>query len=642
MFKIDPSESRNRSIVDLSHAPRDADGLVSYGGDFCILRPAEPGRGNGRLLFEFVNRGNKRALHFFNDAPSGNMPLSLADAGNGFLMREGYAVAWLGWQGDLWPGDDRCTLSVPVAREGTTAIEGKIFAEFTPTSDGVKVYPLSAATTCRSYPVVPHAHSSASLTRRRYYWSSREEVPRDRWDFARTEGGQGADNQGAERAVMPSDFHIHMPDGFEPGWIYELVYLGQDPLVLGLGHSAVRDFVAALRHGDAAGSDEVAREVAALEIERAYCWGRSQSGRCIRDFIYHGFNEDLAGRKVFDGAMPHVSGAGKMWLNQRFAKPTLLPGQSYENHTAPADIFPFSYAASSDHLTGARDAILKRPNSDPFVIHTDSASEYWHRRASLVHTDTEGNDLAQPETVRIYLWASSQHWAYPRDVELTSGISEQLFNTVATSMFFRALLRRLDDWVTRGIAPPESRIPLVAEGTLATFEDWRASFPQIPAVTCPASESRLEAMDYGTNYAAGILDQVPPAIYASRSYAVRVPGVDADGNDIAGLRAPMVQAPLGTYTGWSVRRRELGAGAMVGVTGSYIPFPETREVAEATRDPRTSILDRYPTADAYRDAIAAAVDGLIRDGFVIEEDRSRCIALAKDWGCSRHRVVLGS
>jgi len=157
-------------------------------------------------------------------------------------------------------------------------------------------------------------------------------VPPESWRFARIEGGFGLDNQGVEQALIPSDTHIHIPGGFEPGWIYELVYTGRDPLVLGLGMLPCAILSAFLRYG--------ADDPAGLgEIEKAYAWGRSQTGRCIRDFVYRGFNADAAGRRVFDGILPHVAGAGRKWLNHRFANAVVSGGQQYEDHFNPADTF---------------------------------------------------------------------------------------------------------------------------------------------------------------------------------------------------------------------------------------------------------------------------------------------------------------
>src|SRR3546814_15866499 len=116
-LRVDPSGPQPR-IVDLDKAPRDADGLVAYTADFCLLKPLDLGRGNRRVFFDYGNRGNKRVLQFFNDAVGSNDPIALEPAGNGYLMRRGYTVAWLAWQGALLPGAGRLLLDVPVATEG--------------------------------------------------------------------------------------------------------------------------------------------------------------------------------------------------------------------------------------------------------------------------------------------------------------------------------------------------------------------------------------------------------------------------------------------------------------------------------------------------------------------------------------------
>ena len=308
-FAVDPAGAAQRGITDLDKAPTDGDGLAHFTGDFLILKPADPARGNCRLFFDYGNRGNKRMLQFFNDAPASNDPRTLAQAGNGFLMRRGYTVAWLAWQGDLLPGNGRLLLDLPVARERHGPVTGLVRTEYIADRSGITVFPLSGRVSVRSHPTVSLDPREARLTRRRYPYDEREAVPPENWCFARVEGGTGLDNQGAVQAVVPSDSHIYIPGGFEPGWIYELVYTARDPLVLGLGHVVVRDFVSFLRYGkeDAAGRLNPLCE-RDRTIEKAYAWGRSQTGRYLRDFVYRGFNADTAGRKVFDGILPHVRG----------------------------------------------------------------------------------------------------------------------------------------------------------------------------------------------------------------------------------------------------------------------------------------------------------------------------------------------
>lgn len=639
-FWADPVGGNHPTVTDLDKAPRNESGLVEYAADFCLLKPVETARGNGRVFFDYGNRGNKRALQFFNDAPPSNAPITREHAGNGFLMRRGYTIAWLGWQGDLLPGEGRMRLEAPVATENGRPITGTVRAEYIVNENGIAVLPLSGLAPARSYPAADLDTRKARLTRRRYPDSRREEIPSDAWSFARVEESASVDGSGRDRAVIPSDSHIFLHAGFETGWIYELIYEAKDPLVLGLGHLAVRDFVSFLKHEerDAEGNPNPLRDGAA-RIEKAYAWGRSQTGRCIRDFVYLGFNADARGRRVFDGVMPHVAGAGKMWMNHRFANISLLPGQEYENHDTPVDRFPFSYARSTDHFTGREDAILKRPDTDPLVIHTDSSSEYWHRRASLVHTDTQGRDLPQPDTVRLYCWAASQHFASPIVTRPERGLGVYFHNTVATSMFFRANLDALDRWATDGTPPPPSRMPTRREGTLVTPEEWRASFPAIPGAALPRGPSRLERLDFGPDIDRGVT-QEPPRPIGGEEYPVLVPACDADGNDLGGVRAPMAGAPLGTYVGWNLRRPELGHGAMLGITGSYIPFPETEDERRHTSDPRTAILERYPDAEAYVEAIRRKAEELVAEGFMLEEDVERAVAAAANWGGGRHAVRL--
>ena len=638
-YAVDPAAQAQSGIIDLDRALRNADGLVEFSADISVLKPVDPHRGNHRLLFGYGNRGNKRELQFFNDSPASNQPSTLSDAGNGFLMRRGYTVVWGAWQGDLLPGSGRMTMKLPVATDGGRPLTGLVRTEFILDNAGTLSLPLSGKASTRSHPTTSLDTHKASLTRRRYATDPREPVPPGQWQFARVDRGIGLDAQGAESAIVPSDQHIYLPGGFEPGWIYELVYTGRDPLVMGLGHLAVRDLVSHLRY-DAADDDAQPNPVTdGHAIEKAYAWGRSQTGRCIREFVYLGFNADAEGRKVFDGVLPHVSGCGLMWLNHRFANGVNPAGQQHEDHYNCADRFPFSYAESTDHNTGISDAILKRPETDPLVLHTQTATEYWQRRGSLVHTDTQGNDLAQPETVRVYLWASSQHFASPLVAPPSRGACQHYHNIVNTSMLFRAMLDAMDAWATDGTPPPDSQIPTRAEGTLTTYDEWRKLFPAIPGTSIPHDVNQLARLDFGPHFAEGILDE-PPKVLDETAYLTQVPAVDPDGNDVAGVRVPMVEAPLGTYTGWNLRARGKGVGAMHLFTGSYIPLPESARERKITGDPRASVLERYGDQDGYVAAIEAAARALVEQRLMLEEDVERCLAEAKNWGRPRHDVLI--
>ena len=640
-FAVDPRSAGQRAVVDIQHAPVGSDGMVHFAADFAMLKPADLSRGNRRLFFDYGNRGNKRCLQFFNDAVGSNYPSTLDHAGNGFFMRRGYTVAWLGWQGDLQPGEGRLLIDLPVATDKGKPITGVVRVEYIAVEPGVFCLPLSAQAAAKSYPTVSLGTGKAILTRRRYAESPREKIADGAWQFARLEHGTTVDGGGRERAIIPSDVHLYVEAGFEPGWIYELVYTARDPIVLGLGHVAVRDFVGFLKYAetDAAGQPNPLRAKSA-GVEKAYAWGRSQTGRCIRDFVYHGFNADADGRRVFDGVMPHVAGAGKMWMNQRFAAIMPLPGQEYENHLTPVDRFPFSYASTTDHLTGKTDAILKRPQTDPLVIHTDTATEYWMRRGSLVVTDTRGNDLPQPDTVRVYVWASSQHYADPQLKQPTRGICQNPVNVVWTSMLFRAALDHLDRWASGGKPPPPNRAPRRDDKSLATAEEWKQQFPAIPGLMLPSGPSKLDLLDFGPDIDKGLIAKEPPQTVPGKRYAVLVPAVDADGNDIAGVRAPMVRAPLATYLGWNMRAPGFGLGAMGPIIGSTVRLPDTAEERAQTGDPRPAVLERYRDKAVYARAVAEAARQLAAEGFMLEEDIERAVARAADWGRPRHDVRL--
>ena len=625
---VGPRAPGQRPIVDIDHAPTGPDGLVHFAADVFILKPADMARGNRRLFFDWGNRGNKRAIQFFNDAPHSNNPATSAHAGNGFLFRRGYSVAFGAWQGDLLPGDGRMLLDLPIAHENGHPVHGRVRTEIIGRAN-CDTMPLSGWASTRSHPATSLDTSKASLTRRRYPNSPAETLHSSAWRFARLQGSVGMETTGADTGIVPCRESIHLPGGFQPGWIYELIYDAEAPLVLGLGHAAVRDLVSHLRHDPA---------TPLPGIERAYGWGRSQTGRAIRDFIYHGFNEDAAGRKVFDGLLPHVAGAGRMDTS-RFANLTDAAGQQYEVHHKPADVFPFAYAETTDHITGRTDAILKRPATDPLVLHTQSATEYWQRRGSLVHTDTRGRDLPIPDNVRVYFWSGSQHSADPLLGAPLRGACQNLMNVVATSALFRAMLEAMDRWATDGTPPPDSRIPTAADGTLVTMDQWRRQFPAIPGVAIPREPSDLPVIDYGPDAARGILRE-PPRIDASQHYAVLVPSVDSDGNDIAGVRAPMVAAPLATYTGWNLRGRGHGHGAMHEFTGSTIPFPESAEERAMTGDPRPAISERYADRDAYVAAISAAASVLSQARLLLAEDVTRAEAAAATWHAPRHDVKL--
>ena len=621
-FAIDPGDSANEGIGDLEYAPRNASGQVEYSADLYILKPCVMARGNRRLIYDVNNRGNKRIVQFFNDAAHSNEPPTQEHVGNGFLMRRGYTIVWSGWQGDILPGDGRLTIDVPVATANGSEITGPVRMEFIAEEPGISSIPLSANDYTGSYETASLDPESATFTLREYERDARKQIPADGWQFATL------DDRGSP---VPSPTHCYLPEGFKPGWIYELVYKAKNPLVMGLGFTGVRDLVAFLLHRHEGGSGTPSPLMQdGVGIEKAYAWGRSQSGRFLREFVYRGFNADSEGRRVFDAVSPHVSGGGRVVLSYRFAQPGRYPRQ-HSDHLYPSDQFPFAYHVIADPLTGRRDGILKRPDTDPLVIHTQTSSEYWERRGSLVHTDPLGNDLPEHDRARIYLFSSSQHGADPLKGP-QPGPHLHPSNPLNTTPLLRALLDVLDDWATDGTPPPASMVPTRADETAVSAPGVRERFPEIPGVVCPDEPSRLFVQDHGPGAHDGVPSVEPPTEDESREYEVLVPQVDADGNDAPGIRTPHVEVPLATLTGWNLRPEGPADLALAGVIGSYLPFARTSDDRESGQDSRPSLEERYPSRAGYVDAIRSAAGRLVDRRLLLQEDADRYVELAEKEG----------
>lgn len=621
-FTLDPADAHNQPIVDLALAPRNAEGKVEFETDVYLLAPKDPARGNGAILYDVNNRGNKLALRFFNFGSGSNDPSQAADAGDGFLFRRGYTVVWCGWIGELLPGGNRLLLRPPVATEGGKPIRGIVRYEMV-SDTPAETLPLSRREGHGSYAPTARGAAEGVLTWRMRQTDARVPIPRGQWSLERqpipsvTQGVPGTLGQ----------VRLRVAGGFRPGYIYELICEAEGPIVQGTGYAAVRDLLAFLRYST---SEQNPLRTAGGKpaITRVHGFGVSQSGRFLRNFTYLGFNKDEADRKVFDGLIPHVAGGGLGFFNHRFAQPTRHNGQ-HEEHHYPADIFPFTYGESTDPFSGRSDSILRRLAAEPAflprVMHTQSAAEYWHRSGSLVHTDPLGKkDADVPDTVRVYAFGGTQHG--PASDPPDRGIAENLTNPGDYRPFLRGLLEALDRWVRDGTAPPPSVYPRIDQGTLVGWQQASTGFPALPGVRYPEVIQCPQALDLGPEFASrGIISVEPPRVRGD--YVVLVPRSGPDGNDLGTLLPAEVAVPLATYTGWNLRRRDVGAEAMLAsLMGSYIPLPRTRADQQASGDPRQSIEERYGDFATYRQRFAAACADLVRQGYMPQEDADRLLA----------------
>ncbi len=611
-FAIDPKDPRNQRIVDLDLAPRNAAGKVEFSTDVIILSPKDSAKGNGAIFYDVNNRGRQLALGMFNRPVGGPSPGGANPAGDGFLMRMGYTVVWSGWTGESLPGDGRLLFHPPQAYQNGKLVRGLVRYELSADTK-VKSMSLARRPGHGVYPPTKDGEANGVLTKRANNDAPRQKIPRDRWKLIRHPMREAT----GVAQTLP-EIHLELADGFEPGALYELICESEGSLVQGTGFAGVRDLIAFLRH-DATAMNPLRASSGKPVINRAFSFGVSQSGRFLRHLLYEGFNEDTQGRIVFDGLMPHVAGGGLGFFNHRFAQPTRHNGQ-HEDHHYPADVFPFTYGPSTDPFTKRTDSILgiyAKSKSQPKVMHTQSAAEYWHRSGSLVHTDPLGKaDAEIPVNVRIYSFGGTQHG--PAAFPPTKPISDNYLNFADYRPFLRSLLIALDAWVTEDKAPPASVYPRFADRTIADWTAKATGFPNIPSVRFPTVIQQPQYRNYGPEFGTKRIITVEPPVNLG-NYIVLVPKSDADGNDLGMLLPPEVAVPLGTFTGWNLRRKEFGAdGMLANLMGSFIPF----SIAEKTADPRSPILKRYADAKAYRRHLDDACERLVAERYLLAEDRA--------------------
>lgn len=602
-FAVDPNLAANKIITDIAKAPRDEDGRVEFSADFYCLKPRDSKNGNHAVLFEVSNRGHKGMLGTFDLATGAADPRTESEFGDGFLLDEGYTLVWLGWEFDVPPGAGALRLYAPVAK----AITGLVRAEIT--VDRRETRRSLGDGGMLAYPAMNPDDPALTLTVREHPESPRRALPREAWHI---EGGT----------------EIAMPAGFDPGKIYELVYTAKDPPVAGLGPAAVRDLISFFNYGIAA---ETMLGDQHGYIKRAYGFGISQSGRFLRKFVYDGFNRDEQGRRVFDGMLVHVAGAGRGSFNHRFAQPS-RDGHPFLNTFYPTDIFPFTDLAETDAETGITDGLLTHNTPSlavPKIFYTNTSYEYYGRAASLIHTTIDGTKDARiaPDT-RVYFLAGCQHG--PAAFPPARGMAQNLPNPNNYRWTLRALLTALDRWVQTGEDPPPSRYPKIADGSLAPLP--MVAFPKLPGVQFPARIHEAWHVDYGEEFrSAGIVTIEPPKV--GKAFPVLLPQVDADGNDTAGIRMPATAVPLATYTGWNLRGTEISAPEeLYTFTGSYIPFARTKAERLKAGDPRWSVEERYGSKQAYLDKVRAAADDLVKSGYLLERDATPVVARASaEW-----------
>jgi hypothetical protein len=574
-FAIDPMAPANRAIADIDHAPRNAGGKVEFSSDVLFFRPKDARRARGTAFLEVVNRGRDQSLAILSGARQGNLSPESWNLGDGFLLEQGFAVAFLGWQFDVRPLQG-LTFAAPVA-----PVEGLVRdAHIELAHPGGVEVPLT-------YCVPESARTSATITFRARMDESPRTIPQDGW------------------RLSVDGCSIGVASSLGTG-VYEAVYRAQGSPVAGLGLAAIRDFASYLKYG----SDEAVLRETPAALRRVIGYGYSQSGRFLREFVRDGFNADERGRAAFDGLMIAAAGAGGGSFNHRFAMPGQA-GNSVLSVLRPVDLPPFTDQGLLAKASTARVV--------PKIFYTFSSTEYWARAGSLTHTTDDGmEDAPLATTSRLYFLAGTPHSMGSLPLSKGRDQYRQFVNFAEQRWVARALIVELDAWTRGDREPPPSQYPLISKGELASLEN--VHFPNVPSFPFATYMPRVWRMDYGPDYSTTrVITIEPPKTGAP--FKVLVPQVNADGNDVAGIRLPEVSVPLGTYTGWNVTIPQLSElRYLSGLVGGFEPFARTREQRNANGDSRLSIAERYSGRADYLGKVRRATNDLVRQRFLRVED----------------------
>ena len=634
--EVDPKDRHNAIIQDLALAPVNARGMVEYTSEFVLLKPKDMSRANGVLRYDAPNRGNILT-----------MPNPAATPGDAEYLERGYTLLYAAWQGDVPKSNPaRLTLTVPVAKNADgSSITGPYRAELIPsTTTPVMTLP-GGVFNGTMIPYAPasldNTQSGYSLTRRIRETDPRILVPASDWKFA------DCNTTSNPFPGTADGTKVCLAGGFDPSYLYELVYVAKDPKVMGVGLAALRDTVTFFRHAsaDAAGSPNPV----AGAIRYAIGQGTSQSGNAMKTFLHLGFNEALDGSKVFDGLYAHVA-ARQTNINTRFAVPG-GGGAIRTDHTAFGQTAPRGLAADyRDDVAGRTGGVMARcaaSSTCPKFFLGLSGTEFWQLQGSPVLTDAYGlRDLAQPDNARIYYYASTQHGGAggTASINYVPSVGVYPLGTVTQHVdTFRALFIALEDWVVRGTEPPASQVPKLADGTLV--RPSAVQYPTMRGLTWPvagvptaipefqylARYNGFSLLDFGPQYIpqdeSGIATQLPP-YYTGRDYAILVPQVSTStGLALAGVQSVAVRAPLGTSLEFNPMSNLL-FGENVSLAGAYIPFHKTEATRLAAGDTRPSLESLYGNQAGYVGAVTAAANDLVAQRLLLQRDADRLISEA--------------
>jgi hypothetical protein len=640
--ELDPADARNAVITDITLGLQ-SDGKLRYETTFSIIKPVNMALASGFMWHDVPNRG-------------GNFTIPLAERE---LRDIGLAS---GWQADnagatAIPADHATGLNhwvqVPMATENGQLVTGQVLARIVNRSG-----PNSAPLNVMGNPV-PYLPATLDTAQAVLTTHTKETIngqvtigsviaPGD-WAYGTCSatvpfpGTPLNNNVAALPANLP--VHICLRNGFDPALLYELVYPAKGAYVLGAGAAAFRDVGSFFKYqtqDDFGNANPLAGFVKTTSMR-----GSSQSGNFTRQFIYMGMNQDETGRQVHNGAWPQIAGR-RVAANVRWGQPDgvlelyQLGSEGPQWWVDYPDVkrgLPTKGIFSRCNLTG----------TCPKVIEHFGGAEVFALKMTMEWVGTSADaDIPLTRNVRRYYIPSTTHGGgaggfthLPAATGANCpgnnwGTGTFRANPVPSTQMVNVIRVALRDWLMNGKSPPPSRYPTLTGGNLVNPTraemGFPANVPGVPDSIFLPENFVFPVFDYdwgplfNASDATGVPTNLPPPI--RQVIPMKVPRVDADGNELGGVPTVLRDAPLGTYLGWNITAAGFHKDQVCNYVGGYIPFARTLAERLASGDSRRSLVERYVDHAGYVAAVTTAANNAFAQGYLLAVDRDALIAQA--------------
>jgi hypothetical protein len=635
--ELDPTSPQNAIIQDLQLAPRNAAGKVEYVATWQLVMPSDPTKMSGLMWHDVPNRGGRVTI----------VPAERAVGDVGLSS---------GWQGDN-SGQTAHTAAgadfviVPIAKQADGAkIRGEVLGRIVNRS-GPASQPIMVQVNPMPYQPADLDIRKATLTVVKHETvdgvvSIDSVMPATDWAWAKCDAANPFPG-------TPNATHICLKNGFDAKLLYQVVFTAENPPVLGVGFAAFRDVAAFFKNEmkDDAGT----QNPVAGKIKHVISRGNSQSGNFLRGFIHLGFNQDEAGRQLYDGAWPIIAGR-RIALNFRWAQPDGVLELYQAGSEGPQWWVPWPDTVRKLPERGILDRCTLSKTC-PKIIEHFGAAEVWALKLTPEWVGTDGKlDIPLPENVRRYYIAGSNHGGFivptPNTMFNASLAGSTLpppncpGNNFGTALLapnvmphihtVNALRQHFRNWVMSGTPPPASVWPRLARGELVDATKSAMGFPTLPGLPATLPSNFIMPTfdydwgpDFNANDGSGVPTLIPPRI--KQVINMKVPRVNADGNELGGVPVVLHDAPLATYLGWNITAggaRPFHQGQICNYVGGMIAFAKTKAERTANNDPRLSLEERYVDHAGYVGAVKAAAASAVAQGFLLQTDADTLIAQA--------------